>query len=101
MWESAAKRSKLELSNRFRSKKIVLVLSRKSSPNSRVVATESTKWASHTADAPMQRARRLTGRTALGRFTLSSSTTLTDACDERSGCYNLCCGLRQHRFVIK
>src|ERR1051326_884074 len=66
-----------------------------------VLAAEFTKWASHTADVPMQRARRLVGKTALGRSTLFSSITLPGASYERSADIKLCYGYGEHRFACK
>src|SRR5436305_15094957 len=64
---------------------MVLALSRKLSPSSPAQAAEFMKWASHTADARTQRARRSIGKTALGRFMRSSNTTWSGA--EYDGSY--------------
>src|SRR5580704_1108612 len=69
MWKRAIRRSALLLLNRFRLKKMVLGLNPKLSPSLPAKAAEYTKWESHTADEPMQKERRSTGRMASGQFT--------------------------------
>src|SRR5207302_10539536 len=86
MWKQATRPSGPHLSNRSKYKKIGLALSPKLSPNSPAQAVEFTKWGSHTADAPMQRARRSIGRTVLERFLRSSNTTSTGAEYDGSCC---------------
>src|SRR6266542_1675501 len=62
--ETGYKAFKASLINRFRSKKIVLGLSLKLSPNSPAPTVEFTRLAFHTMDALTGKAKRSTGKTA-------------------------------------